>query len=188
MATKPAIVFGHPEFSGQVHDAFPKFFEVAPRLTASLSDLTTRAHEGPEPYQRVIVNLGLLTGVSALELVTLVGNGLGQGAMKIARTVMENAINAEYLRRFPAECDLYLKWNWVEQHKLLVYVRQYASELLPQLSAQGIARVESEFQTVRAQFEKPNGDLRSSWCTLNLADRAARTDFAEAFRLINFFF
>jgi hypothetical protein len=48
-----------------------------------------------------------------------------------------------------------------------------------------IERVEREFAQVRAQYEKPNGDLRGSWCSLDLGARAAKTDFTEAFRLIN---
>jgi hypothetical protein len=185
MATKPTPTFGHPEFSSKVHQAYPKFFEVVPRLTDSLNDLTGRAYPQPERWQRVILNLGLLTGISAWELVTLAGNGFGQGAMKIARTVLETAINAEYLRRFPTECDAYLNWHWIEQHKLLVYVQQYAPELLPQLSERESERVEREYQVVRPQFEQLNGEIRSSWCRLDLGARAARTGFAEAFRLIN---
>lgn len=179
------VVFGYPEYGVEVHKAFPKFFEVIPRLTDSLNDLTGRAHPNPEPYHRVILNLGILTAVSMFELVTLAGNGFGLGAMKIARTVMETAINAEYLRRFPAECDLYLNWHWIEQCKLLTYVREHAAELLPELSPVEIERVEREFAQVRAQYEKPNGDLRGSWCSLDLGARAAKTDFTEAFRLIN---
>lgn len=185
MATKAAFIIGHPEYWQKVRDAFPRFFEVVPRLTDSLNDLTGRAHDNPEPYQRVILNLGILTGVSMWELVTLAANGFGLGVMKLARTVMESAINAEYLRQLPAECDLYLKWHWVEQHKLLTYVRQHAPELVPELSAQEIERVEREYEHVRAQFEKPSGDLRGSWCRLDLGARAARTGFSEAFRLIN---
>jgi hypothetical protein len=113
----------------KVHKAFPKF-EVVTRLTDSLNDLTGRAHPNPESYQRVILNLGILNAVSMFELVTLAGNGFGLGAMKIARTVMETAINAEYLRRFPAECALYLNWHWIEQYKLLTYVREHTAELL----------------------------------------------------------
>jgi hypothetical protein len=102
-----------------------------------------------------------------------------------SETTLCDSINAEYLRRFPAECDLYLNWHWIEQYKLLTYVRNYAPQLLPELSQQEIERVETEFQKISANFEKPNGELRPTWSTLNLADRAARTDFAEAFRLIN---
>ncbi len=45
-------------------------------------------------------------------------------------------------------------------------------------------RVEREFAQVRPHG-KPNGDLRGSWCSLDLGARAAKTDFTEAFRLIN---
>lgn len=185
MTPNGRVVFGHPEYGQQVHDAFPRFFEIAPRFTDSLNDLTGRAHPNPEPIHRVILNLGILTAISMFELVTLAGNGFGIGAMKIARTVMETAINAEYLRRFPAECDLYLNWHWVEQHKLLTYVREHAPELLPNLSAAETERVEREFPRVRAQYENARGEIRGSWCSLDLGARAIRTGFAEAFRLIN---
>jgi hypothetical protein len=182
---KRSPVFGNPTYWQQVHDAFPKFFEVVPRFTDSLNDITSRAHPDPEPYQRVILNLGILTGVSMWELVTLAANGFGQGAMKIARTVMEAAINAEYIRRFPAECDFYLNWHWIEQYRLLAYVREHAKELLPELSAEEIERVESEYPKQRPKFETRSGDVRRSWCSTDLGTRAAKTDFAEAFRLIN---
>jgi hypothetical protein len=65
------LIFGKPEFAKDVQTEFPKVFEVLPRVTASLNDLTTRACAEAEPYQRMIVNLGLLTGVSMFELVTL---------------------------------------------------------------------------------------------------------------------
>jgi hypothetical protein len=185
MTPNGRAVFGYPEYGQQVHDAFPKFFEVVPRLTDSLNDLTSRAYPKPEPYQRVILNLGMLTAISMFELVTLAGNGFGLGAMKIARTVMETAINAEYLRLFPAECDFYLSWHWIEQHKLLVWIRQNAPDLLNEILQEQIERGEREFEQVRAQYQKPNGDLRGSWCNLDLGTRAARTGFSGAFKLIN---
>jgi hypothetical protein len=91
----PAIVFGHPEFAKEVQTAFPRLFEVLPRLTATLNDLTVRGHKDPEPVQRVILNLALLSGVSMLELMTLAGNGMGQGAMKIVgRPVSLEAVSS----------------------------------------------------------------------------------------------
>ena len=108
MATNPQLVFGFPPFAKEIQEAFPKLFEVLPRLTAALNDLTGRACEKPEMHQRVILNLGILAGVTMVELVTLAGNGLGQGATKIARTLMETVVNAEYLRQFPDELDAYL--------------------------------------------------------------------------------
>lgn len=181
-------VFGHPEFWETAHDAFPKFFKVVFRVNDALNSLTTRAYEDVEPYQKVILNLGMLIGVSMIELITLVGNGLGHGAMKIARSLLEYAINAEYLRRFPAECGDYMEWNRVEQYKLLTYMRENAPHLLNQLSAEKVAEIEREFERIRSKFEyataKGEKRLRGSWCLLDLGSRAAKTDFHEPYRII----
>jgi len=100
--TNQSVEFGHPEFWGQAYASFPKFFEVIPRAGDALNGLTMhRRYENVNPWEKVIFNLGLLTGFSVMELITLVGNGFGPGAMKIARTILESSINAEYLRLFP---------------------------------------------------------------------------------------
>lgn len=90
-----------------------------------------------------------------LELMTLAGNGMGQGAMKICRTLMETVVNADYLRQWPAELDAYLNWSWVEKKKELEYVRQHLPHLLPDISPEAIGSIEKEFQATRASFQKP---------------------------------
>jgi hypothetical protein len=182
-------VSGYPEFWQKAHDAFAKFFEVAPRVQAALNDLTGRGYQSVEPYQKVVLNLALLTGVAMTELVTLVGNGLGHGAMKIARGILEGAINAEYFRRFPGECEDYLQWHWVEQHKLLNYVREHSPKVIEHLQVENMERIEKEFDAVRSRFEYTTAEdkkkLRGSWCSLDLGTRAAKTDFLESYRTIN---
>jgi Family of unknown function (DUF5677) len=185
MTVNQQIIFGMPEFGKEVQARFPKLFEVLPRVTASLNDLTSRAIDKPEMHQRVILNLGLLAGVSMLELVTLAGHGLGQGAMKIARTLMETAINAEYLRQFPAEIDEYLKWAWIEKKKDLLYVQTNLKYLLPEIGEEAVQSIEKEYAACKHLFEKPNGEVRSSWCRLNLADRAIRVGIADTYRRVN---
>ena len=185
MATGASIIFGHPEFGKEVQAAFPKLFEVLPRVGAALNDMTSRAVEKPEEYQRVILNLGLLAGVSTMELVTLAGHGFGQGAMKIARTLMETVINAEYLRQSPAELDAYLGWAWVEKKKDLDYLKENLKYLLPQLTKEDLETIEKEFQKVRPLFADANGKVRSSWCRMNLADRATKVGLATIYGRLN---
>jgi hypothetical protein len=50
MVFNPAQIFGHPEFAKEIQAAFPKLFEVLPRLTAALNDLTGRACETRNPF------------------------------------------------------------------------------------------------------------------------------------------
>lgn len=185
MATASVPVFGAPEFAKEINSAFPKAFEVFPRVQAALNDLTSRSCEKPEVVQRVILNLGLLAGVSMVELVTLAGNGLGQGAMKICRTLMETAVNAEYLRLNPTELDDYLQWSWVEKNKDLNYVKEVLPRLLPEIPKEDVDKIETQFRAVRARFEKANGDIRSSWCKLNLAERSEKVGLAGLYRMVN---
>jgi hypothetical protein len=177
------VGFGYPTFSPQVVDSFPRFFEVADRAFRSLDALVTRGYPECEPVQKVILNLGILAGISAQELMVLAGNGFGLGAMKIARTLLETAINAEYLRLFPDECDDYLDWLWVERYKRLIYIRENMPERLSDLS--DTAGTETGFMRVRSRFLRANGDLRGSWCRLDLGARAAKTGFKDSYKLIN---
>lgn len=185
MITNPTPVFGRPEFAKTIHAEFPKLFEVLPRALAALNDLTRRACENPQPYQRVILNLGLLAGISMVELVTLAGNGLGQGAMKICRTLMETAVNAEYLRLNPGELDDYLNWSWVEKNKELNFIKESLPQLLPIIERETIDKIENKFRAVRHRYEKQNGDLRSSWCRLNFAARSASVGLADLYKMVN---
>src|SRR4029077_2758628 len=147
-----------PEFAKDIQAEFPRMFEVLPRVTAALNDLTGRACENPQPIQKVILNLGMLAGVSMLELVTLAGNGLGQGAMKIARTLMETVINAEYLRQRPTELDSYLEWTWVEKKKELNYLRANLPHLLSESTPEAIATIEKAYAAAAPLFANAKGD------------------------------
>lgn len=178
------VTFGHPEFWEKVQTKFEPFFPVADRLQTALRGLTDAARPEVEPYQKLILNLGIYSGVSMMELTTLVGNGFGLGAMKIARGMLENGINAEYLLRERASLDDYFLWHWVEQDKNLRYVEQYMPEACKTLDPEAIKEIEKEFTACKPRFVNVRGDIRGSWCIHDLAARSAKTEFQEVYRLI----
>jgi hypothetical protein len=112
-----------------------------------------------------------------------VGNGLGFGAMKIARSMLEIAINAEFLRLSPEFLDDYLDWYLVDRFRLLNYVRSNTPHLLADYSKELQEEIEIEFQSVRHRFEV-NGKVRQGWCSLGLDSRASKTDFKDAYKVI----
>ncbi len=187
--TAEQIAFGHPEFWTTVRDGFPRFFEIHPRLKKSFNSLAARPSAKMSRDQKAVFDLCLLAGVAMEELVTLAGNGLGVGAMKIARNLLELSINAEYLRRNPAAVDDFVEWFWVEQYQWLTYAQQHDTELLKRYSPKVVAETEQDFARVRSRFQKRHdpGQIRSGWCTLNLGERASRTDMELPYRLINRF-
>jgi hypothetical protein len=186
-ATPVQVEFGHPNFCKTVQDAYPRFFEVYPRLRISFDSISRKSRTLTDKGQKVTLNLCLIAGVAMDELVTLAGNGLGMGAMKIARNLLEVSINAEYLRMNPALVDDYLDWFWVEQHKWLTYAQQHDTDLLSQFLPESVKHVEQEFARVRSRFEKVNNpaELRGSWSATDLGTRAIQTHFEVGYRLIN---
>lgn len=180
------IQFGHPDFWKTVYESCPKFFEIHPRLKESFNSIAAKSRTFNDRDQKIILNLCLLAGVAMEELVTLAGNGLGIGAMKIARSLLEVSINAEYLRMNPAAVEDFVEWFWVEQHKWLSYAEQHDSDLLKQFKPEAVAHTKREFARVRSRFENSKtGKLRGGWCAIDLASRAVQTHFEIAYRLIN---
>ena len=182
---KDVVQFGNPDFWQEAYDSFPRFWAVIHRAADALNNVTMkRVYENVEPHQKVILNLGLLSAVSVMELITLVGNGFGLGAMKVARTLLESAINAEYLRMFSEECDNYLEWHWVEQYKMLEYMRQHMPKEFAQLRSENIDETKAGFDRARNRYLRRDGSLMGSWCRLDLGARSAKVGFEEPYKLV----
>jgi hypothetical protein len=184
------LVIGFPEFWPEVERAYPRFFELSQNVMTALHSVTDREYAEPESHQRAILNLSMLAGVTMVEIVTLVANGLGHGAMKCLRALLETSINTEYLRLRPAEFEDYREWYWVERFKEQEFLREHAREFYQQINPNTIGEVQQNMTRVRPRFERVRpggnrGELRRSWCSLNLADRSVVTGHQESYRLIN---
>src|SRR5439155_8972602 len=92
---------GYPEFWQQVHDRFPAAFKSIHDIIPLQQALFLRPIS--EPLHKVIRHLSKMTVNSIGALTTLVLNGYGNDAMKIARGMFETAVNVCYLQMHPAE-------------------------------------------------------------------------------------
>jgi hypothetical protein len=182
-------VFGFPEFWPVVDAKYPRFFEVAPKTLTAMHSIADRAYPALEPHQRAILNLSMVAGITFVEIVTLTVNGLGRGAMRTLRSLLEISINTEYLRLRPGEFEDYKEWYWVERFKEQEYLRLNANLIFQQLGPEVVKEVEENMARVRPRFERTKRDgtkeLRGSWCSRNLADRSAVAGHTDAYRLIN---
>jgi hypothetical protein len=189
VASGARIVIGFPDFWPQVQKAYPRFFEVASKLSPALHSVIDRSYPKPEPYQRAILNLSMLAGVTMTEIVTLAANGMGQGAMKCLRTLLETSINTEYFRLQPAEFEDYKEWFWVESFKQMDFLRRNLPAIFQKLDPNEVKNTEQNMDRVRARFEftRKDGskDMRGTWCSRNLAERSIVTGHHEVYRMIN---
>jgi hypothetical protein len=186
---KSRRVFGFPEFWPVVEEEYAKFFEVGPVTLTAMHSVADRQYVEPEPHQRAILNLSLVSGITFTEIVTLAVNGMGHGAMRNLRTLLEISINTEYLRLRPVEFEDYKEWFWVERFKEQEYLREHAPEIFMQVDPAVTKEVEDNMARVRPRFERTKYDgtkeVRSSWCSRNLADRSIVSGHIETYRLIN---
>jgi hypothetical protein len=188
----PEIIFGNKDFWPEVVKRHPEFFHRIGRLQQAVRNIADPAYEGLDGSQRLQMNLLILVATGVWEVVTLVGNGMGHGAMKIVRGVVENAINAEYLRQFPDQVEKYMEWHWVELHKLYVYMQETSPESLKEISAEKMASDEAEYERVKGlfQYKVVNADgtektlRQETWCRDNLFQRAEKVNLAPSYRTI----
>jgi len=166
-------------------EGFPKFvrfWEVGNHLLDALNKLTLNADVPKDRNESVIRTLCVLTGIAFADVSMLIAHGHGIGAQKIARTCLEYAINAEYLRLAPTEHRDYLDWSWIEQHRKLNFMRKYMPTEFAALDPATVADSEKHYQKVKSRFLLPNKkSLRQSWCRLNLRERATKANFEEMY-------
>jgi hypothetical protein len=186
------IAFGNGDFWAEVVQRYPEFFARATRLQQAVRSIVDPAYEGLDGGQQLQMNMLMLTATGVAEVITLVGNGMGHGAMKIVRGIMENAINMEYMRRFPDQAEKYLEWRWVEQHKLYRHVEETSPPSLNEIPVKKRNQDETEYQRVRGMFEyqvptRSGGTktvMQDSWCRDNLFLRAEKVDMAVSYRTV----
>ena len=182
-------VFAFAEFFPTVEREYPRFFEVGQHALNAMHSVADRPYDDPAPHQRAILNLSMLAGVAFIEVITLTGNGLGSGAMRILRTLLEMGINIEFFRLRPLAFEDYREWYHVERFREFEFLRQHAEEAFAMLDPQAVANAAREMARVRPRFEQVRYDgtrrLRGSWSSLDLGARAVETGFADLYRLIN---
>ncbi|SRR5258708_5400297 len=179
------IVIGWPDFWLDVQGTYPRFFEVAHKLSPALHSVVDRAYPSLEAYKRAILNLSMLAGITMTEVITLAANGLGQGAMKCTRTLLETSINTEYLRLNPTEFDDYKEWFWVERFKHMDFMRKNSPDTFKYFDPAVVADAEQNMDRVRPRFLRKDGRLRQTWCTRDLAERSVMTGHYEIYRMVN---
>ena len=177
--------FGDP-FEREVFERHRDFFESVISLNDALNEITGRG--GPaEPRERLIINLALMGMADAVAIITLVGNGMGPSAMKLTRSAMETAINAETLRIDPVAAEDFLEWHWVEQHRLVAWAEENNTDVLASIGGPKIDEIEAHYASVRPRFltlgKKPR--VRSSWSADRLDVRARKAGWEDTYRVVH---
>ena len=153
MNETPAV-FAFPDLWAKSYSDYEHFYQ----LIARSSDVAAEIIASTAADKReVVITLGSLASVnlgSMQDVVVLVGNRRGAGAMKLARSMVELAITASYLEKNPDEVSLFLdfahvfSWNYLQQSE-----NHNPGSVPLQLRAQA----ETEYNRVKSRFSNSKG-------------------------------
>jgi hypothetical protein len=184
--TGPAkITFGFPEFWNAAVQEFSAFFKDSETIVNLVNTICSRAVIALETHRTkltmIIYPMVRANANTFTEVVTLVGNGCGLGAMRLSRSMFESCVFAEYLRRNPAEVDDFRDYGFVLAWKR--YQQLLKAGAAKAVEAKTIDYLEQNFKRVEGRFRDKNGRLRNHWHKKSIAQMATELDMRGQYEL-----
>jgi hypothetical protein len=97
------------------------------------------------------------------DVVVLVANGSGTGAMKIVRSMFESSALAEYLRLNPEEAQDYIDFGRVIAWRRYQLQLSNAPTTVTLYSPEQVTCIEDGYNSVKARFANGKGKVRDHW-------------------------
>lgn len=176
--------FGSPKFWPKFIKKFQPVIGALCVAGQALNSNVDGGYDRLEPWRLAVLNLGRLSSVGMMELITLAANGCGHGAMKILRSMLETTIDAEFLRLRPERFSECLDWSHFERWKLYESLKRVAPAAYEQLGNTETARAKGEFDRVRPILQQGGRD-RTRWCGMNLREEAKQAGLEALYEPIN---
>jgi hypothetical protein len=138
-------------------------------LRAIVVDLIACTRDSKQELVQVQSALTQLCSESTLDVLLLVGNNRGPGAMKIVRGMFEISVISEYLEKNPSEVHDYLNFSTVEAWRHIKTVEKHSpSRVSPELMKQA----EAEYDQMKQKFTNAKGNVQRRWTSKSLKQMA----------------
>lgn len=173
------VIAGFPEFWQKAHDKYPLFFKAAKELMPLENEIFKKP--ASEPLHKVLRHIAKIVSNSLGALITLVLNGYGNDAMKIARGMFEGAVTVGYLKGHPEQVEDYLDFHWIRQKRLYDYMKKSDPDLLQRVSPEKIAEMKRQLAVVAPRFTGSRGKLRNSWSKVKLRQMAEEVGLGDLY-------
>lgn len=152
-----------------VYDKYKLFFDCAEKLAPIVSEMIQTPIQGP-----LLQMVGQMTAAAANThgaLLTLVLNGYGHDAMKLARSLFEIELNILRLKAHPDEISDYVDYNIIQQKQLYDMLDIDQKKQVPQ---ERYDEMMNEYNAALPRFIKDRKKQipRSEWCRESLYARA----------------
>jgi hypothetical protein len=170
---EPELIAGFSEFWTPVYQKYKGFFDCAHQLGPIVSDMIKTPVEG-----KLLLIVGRMMAAAANSygaLLTLVLNGYGQDAMKIARSIYETELNILWLKNHPEDLDDFLDYHLIQQKQLF---EEMDEEQQNAVSKERYDQMMADYNRVLPRFLKDvkKGIPRNEWCGVSIYKRAKEAE------------
>jgi len=174
----PTAVFAFRNLWDEAYKKYGDLYRAIDKVQLVANDLIAVTKGSTVELVQLMRALTSINFTSMTDVVILTGNGRGTGAMKIARSMFEVSVTAEYLENNPSEADLYLDFaHVIGWRQLLLVEKTSPGKVTPDLKREG----EAQYNRIKGKFEK-NGRVRNSWSEKSvkkMADEIGKSDLYE---------
>lgn len=151
---KAPYIIGSPEEWRIFAEENRVFMETLPRLQNSIDNIISRSASNQKPIDRALMALGWICANDFNEIVTLCGNGLGIGGLKLLRGLYERAVVLQYLSAFPEEVQRFFDFNNIHFGKLYLHTAKEFN-LKKTLPAERIGEILKAKRDAEQRFQVP---------------------------------
>lgn len=176
------IVAGFPEMWTPVYNKYKLFFDCAGKLAPIATEMMGTPVQGP--LLQIIGRMAAAASNTHGALLTLVLNGYGHDAMKLARSLFEIEINIIRLKAHPEEIEDFLGYHFIRQKQLYDMFSDERKKRVPQ---ERHDRIMSDYNSVLGRFTTGRNKTRprNEWCSESLYKRAkeAGPQYLDLYRM-----
>jgi hypothetical protein len=176
------IVAGFREMWTPVYTKYKLFFDCAVKLAPITTEMIRTPVQGP--LLQIIGRLAAAAANTHGALLTLVLNGYGHDAMKLARSLFEIELNIVRLKARPEEIEDFLDYHFIRQKQLYDMFSDEQKKRFPQ---ERYDRMMSAYNSVLGRFATGRDKTRprNEWCSESLYKRAkeAGPQYLDLYRM-----
>lgn len=147
--------FGRPALCARFIAEHPKFVTNLASLYQTMNKVFVREGAGVEAADTLLFFMGRKCCEDFLEILLLAANGYGTGALKLLRSLFENAVTAAYLSSHPDEVERFLDFHIIHMHRLYDNLKKMVGEdaFKAAVPAEVIRINEEEYKRVKPIFQ-----------------------------------
>jgi hypothetical protein len=169
----PRVEPGFPEMWQPVYEKYQAFFEAALALQPIVNQMTSQPLNGR--LSGIVCRIVFAAANTMGAMLTLVLNGYGHDAMKLARSIYEAELNILWLKNHPADIEDFIDYDAIQQKQLYDAMDE---EQQRAVSKESYDHMMARYTEVLPRFAtgRDRTRPRNEWCSASIYERAKEAE------------